>query len=201
MTRPGPPHSASAIAQLRRLAGTMSPRELLVVYLDEWLGGLLRPIPTLLGATLRWAYCRLVFARLDGFCFIRPGARISYSYGIAAGRNLHVNGGVSIDARGGLTLGDNVLIGPNAVLLTSRHHWSDPSQPIVVQGHELAPTTIGDDVWIGANAVVLPGVTIASGTVVGAGAVVTQDTDPYSIVAGVPARAVGSRPGPPRSAP
>jgi acetyltransferase-like isoleucine patch superfamily enzyme len=199
MTRPAPPNPSSVFAQIRRLVATLSFREALVVYLDEWVGAILRPIPSLAGATLRWAYCRLVFARLAGFCFIRPGARISYSYRITAGRNLHVNGGASIDARGGLILGDNVLIGPNAVLLTSQHHWSDPSLPVVVQGHQLAPTTIGDDVWIGANAVILPGVTIASGTVVGAGAVVTKDTEPYSIVAGVPARAVGSRPGPPNS--
>ena len=87
-----------------------------------------------------------------------------------------------------------MLIGPNAVLLTSQHHWSDPSLPVVVQGHQLAPTRIGDDVWICVNAVTLPGVTIGSGTVVGAGAMVTKDTEPYSIVAGIPARAVGSRP-------
>ena len=188
------PDRTSAIAQIRRLAGTMSVHQALVVYLDEWLGAILRPIPGLIGAGLRWAYCRLVFARLDGFCFIRPGARITHSYGMSVGRNLHLNGGTFIDARGGLTLGDDVLIGPNAVLLTSQHHWTDPSRPIVVQGHQMAPTTVGDDVWVGANAVILPGVVIGSGTVVGAGAVVTKDTEPYSIVAGIPARAVGSRP-------
>ncbi|TFG98240.1 MAG: acyltransferase [Myxococcales bacterium] len=194
---PAPRVPSSPLAQIRRRAGTLSVREALVVTLDEWLGALLRPIPSLLGAVLRWGYFRLTFARLDGFCFIRPGARISYSCGMSVGRNLHLNGGTFIDARGGLTLGNDVLIGPNAVLLTSQHHWRDPSRPIVVQGHEMAPTRIGDDVWIGANAVVLPGVHIATGTVVGAGAVVTEDTQPYSIVAGVPARLVGTRPPPP----
>ena len=191
------PASVSPLAQIRRLVGTMSLREATVVYADEWIAALLRPIPSFLGAGLRWAYCRLTFARLDGFCFIRPGARISYSCGMSVGRNLHLNGGTFIDARGGLTLGNDVLIGPNAVLLTSQHHWSDPSLPIVVQGHELAPTRIGDDVWIGANAVVLPGLDIGTGTVVGAGAIVTEDTQPYTIVAGVPARVVGTRPAPP----
>jgi acetyltransferase-like isoleucine patch superfamily enzyme len=191
------PDSASPLAQIRRLAGTLSLREAAVVYADEWIGALLRPIPSLLGAALRWAYCRVTFARLDGFCFIRPGARIHYSCGMSVGRNLHLNGGTFIDARGGLTLGNDVLVGPNAVLLTSQHHWSDPSLPIVVQGHELAPTRIGDDVWIGANAVVLPGLHVATGTVVGAGAIVTEDTEPYTIVAGVPAKVVGTRPSPP----
>ena len=54
--------------------------------------------------------------------------------------------------------------------------------------------TIGSDVWLGANAVVLPGVTIADGTVVSAGAVVTKDTEPYSIVGGIPATKIGMRP-------
>ena len=189
-----PPDPTSPIAQFRRLAATMSVGEGAVTYLDEWVGAFLRPIPGILGAVLRWAYYRVVFARLAGFCFIRPGARITHSYGMSVGRNLHLNTGTFIDARGGLTLGDNVLIGPNAVLLTSQHHWSDPSQPIVVQGHQLAPTTVGDDVWIGANAVILPGLNIASGTVVGAGAVVTKNTESYSIVGGIPARVVGFRP-------
>lgn len=178
----------------------MSFRKALGLYLDEWVGTLLRPIPSFLGAFLRWGYYRLAFARMDGFCFIWPGARIHYSSGVSVGRNLHLNGGTFIDARGGLTLGNDVLIGPNVALLTSQHQWTDPSRPIVVQGHVLAATTIGDDVWIGANAVVMPGVTIGTGTVVGAGAVVTQDTEPYSIVGGVPARAIGQRPPPPGAA-
>ena len=113
---------------------------------------------------------------------------------MSVGPYLHLNGGTFIDARAGLTLRDNVLIGPNAVLLTSQHHWTDPSQPIVAQGHQMAPTMVGDDAWAGADAVILPGVILGSGTVVGAGAVVTKDTEPYSIVAGIPARVVGSRP-------
>lgn len=68
----------------------------------------------------------------------------------------------------------------------------------MAQGVELAPTVIGDDVWIGANAVVLAGVRVASGTVVAAGAVVASDTEAWSIVGGVPARAIGERPRPAR---
>jgi acetyltransferase-like isoleucine patch superfamily enzyme len=183
-------------AQVLRLVRSLTLRQVVTTYLDEWVGGLLRSIPGFLGCTLRWAYYRLAFARLDGFCFIAAGARLTHTYGIRVGRNLHLNGGAFFDGRGGLTLGNNVLVGPNAVILSSQHHWDDPTLPIVLQGHRLAATTIGDDVWIGANAVITPGVTVATGTVVGAGAVVTTDTEPYSIVAGVPARAIGSRPRP-----
>src|SRR5438093_975493 len=148
------------------------------------------------GFTLRYLLYRALFAHLDGFCFIYPGARMTHTYGIRCGRNLHLNSGAFLDGRGGLTLGTNVLIGPNAVVLSSQHHWTDASLPIILQGHRLAPVTIGDDVWIGGNVVITPGITIATGTVVGAGAVGTTDTAPYTIVAGVPARPIGERPHP-----
>lgn len=194
------PGADSPRRQLRRLARTLTVRQALTVYLDEWVWSLVRSVPGLVGCGLRFAYCRCAFARLDGFCFIAPGARLTHTYGIRAGRNLHLNGGTYLDGRGGLTIGNHVLIGPNAVILSSQHQWTDPDVPIVLQGHKLAATSIGDDVWVGANAIVTPGVTLATGTVVGAGAVVTADTQPYSIVAGVPARVIGSRPAPGRRA-
>jgi acetyltransferase-like isoleucine patch superfamily enzyme len=183
-------------AHLRRFAGSLDARRLALVWVEEWVGGLLRGLPSLLGLVLRFALYRCLFAGLDGFCLIYPGARVSHAYGIRAGRGLAVNSGAFLDGRGGLTLGANVLVGPNAVVLSTRHRFDDPGLPIVAQGVELAPTSIGDDVWIGANAVVLAGVRVASGTVVAAGAVVAADTDPWSIVGGVPARAIGVRPRP-----
>jgi acetyltransferase-like isoleucine patch superfamily enzyme len=196
VSTPAPLPRASVPAQLRRFLGTLSAGQAMSVWLEQWLGGIFRSIPSFLGFGLRFVLYRCLFARLDGFCFIYPGAYLTHTYGIRAGRNLHVNGGAFFDGRGGLTIGENVLVGPNTVLLSSQHHWSDPSLPIVLQGHRLAPTTIGDDVWIGANVVITPGVTIANGTVIGAGSVVTADTAPYTIVAGVPARHIGDRPRP-----
>jgi len=156
-------------------------------------GTLLRPVPGLLGFVVRYVFYRALFSHLGGFCFIYGGARLSHTYGIRAGRNLHVNAGAYLYGRGGLTIGDDVLVGQNAVVLSSTHRWDDPTLPIVHQGHRHAPVVIGNDVWIGANAVVLPGVHVATGTVIGAGAVVTHDTAPYAIVAGVPARQIGER--------
>jgi maltose O-acetyltransferase len=193
---PAPRAPGSVTAQVRRFVGTLTIRQLATLWVEEWVGGPLRPLPGMLGFTLRYALYRMLFARLDGFCFLYPGVRLVHTYGIGAGRNLHVNAGAFLDGRGGLTFGAHVLVGPNAVIVSSQHHWSDPALPIVLQGHRIAPTTIGDDVWIGANAVITPGVTIATGTVVGAGAVVTGDTAPYTIVGGVPASPIGTRPRP-----
>lgn len=175
---------------------TFSVRKLVAIWAEEWIGALIRPIPSLTGFVLRYAFYKLLFAHLDGFCFIYSGARLFHTYGISAGKNLHVNAGAYIYGRGGLTLGSHVLVGQNALILSSTHHWTDPNVPIVFQGHRSEPVVIGDDVWIGANAVILPGVTLGTGTVVGAGAVVNRDTEPYSIVAGVPARKISERPRP-----
>jgi acetyltransferase-like isoleucine patch superfamily enzyme len=190
------PEPGTITGHLRRLARTISPRQLLSLWLEDWVGGLLRPIPGLTGLALRYGFYRCLFARLDGFSVIMPGVRMTHTYGIRAGRGFGVNSGSFLDGRGGLTFGDHVLIGPNVLILSSMHRWDDPSLPIHEQGHRLAPTTIGDHVWIGGNATINPGITIAPGTVVGAGAVVTADTQPYTIIAGVPAREIGTRPRP-----
>ncbi|WP_433956069.1 acyltransferase [Janibacter indicus] len=63
------------------------------------------------------------------------------------------------------------------------------------QPHVTAPIHVEDDVWVGAGAIVLKGVTIGTGAVVAAGSVVTKSVDEYAIVAGVPARVIGSRRG------
>jgi len=190
------PSAASAPAQIRRVLRTLTARQLVTLWAEDWIGGLVRSLPGFIGFTLRYLLYRTLFARLDGFCFVYPGARLTHTYGIRAGRNLHVNAGAFIDARGGLALGAHVLIGPNAVLVTSQHQWTDPALPIVLQGHRVGPVSIGDDVWVGANVVITPDVTIGTGAVVAAGAVVTADVPPYAIVAGVPAHAVGERPRP-----
>jgi maltose O-acetyltransferase len=84
--------------------------------------------------------------------------------------------------------GSNVSIGPEATILTLGH---EPRSPVFAdRGGDVV---IGDRVWIGYRAIVLPGVTIGEEAVVGAGAVVTKDVDPYAIVAGNPARKVGER--------
>ena len=85
---------------------------------------------------------------------------------------------------GRITIGNGVLIGHNVVLSTLNH---DPAPARRAWLHP-APIVIGDRVWIGSNATVLPGVTIGDGAIVAAGAVVTKDVAPNTVVAGVPAR-------------
>lgn len=191
MTPPAPPTVRTLFANYLR---SVSPGRLLAVAAEEYLGTLLRPLPGIEGFTLRWLLYKAICRRIASFCWIYPGARLSHAYGIAIGRNFHVNAGAFLYGRGGLTIGDHVMIGPNAVVVSSQHRYDDPRVPMVFLGHREAPVAIGNDVWIGANTVVLPGVTVADGTIVSAGAVVTEDTRPYAIVGGVPARQIGERP-------
>lgn len=189
-----PPVRSTFRPMLRNYLRNVSVGRLLGVAAEEYLGTLLRPLPGLEGFALRWLLYKMLCRHLGGFCYIYPGARLSHVYGISIGRNFHVNAGAFLYGRGGLTIGDHVMIGPNAVIVSSQHRFDDPRLPMALLGHQTAPVTIGSDVWIGANAVILPGVRVADGTIVSAGAVVTQDTAPYTIVGGVPARQIGERP-------
>lgn len=95
---------------------------------------------------------------------------------------------------GGLTVGKNVGIGPAVKIITSFHAEEGRTVPILHSRIEFAPVTIEDDCDIGVGAVILPGVTLGKGVQIGAGAVVTKSFDPYSVVAGVPAKIIRMRP-------
>lgn len=90
--------------------------------------------------------------------------------------------------QGGITIGDRVYTAPMVQMLAVNHVFDDPSVPMVEQGITAEGIIIEDDVWIGAGAIITDGVRICKGAVVAAGAVVTQDVPPFSVVGGTPAR-------------
>lgn len=98
-----------------------------------------------------------------------------------------------VEASCELTIGNDVILAPYCCVMTADHRFSDRDTLIRQQGAVEAPVRIGNDVWLGSGAKVLKGVNIADGCVIGAGAVVTKDTEPYGIYVGVPARKVGER--------
>lgn len=104
------------------------------------------------------------------------------------GQGSHINRGCLLDARGGCYIGDNVSISYNVSLMTGGHDCNSKR----FSGIYL-PICIHDYVWIGAGAIILQGVKIGKGAVIAAGAVVTKDVEPYSIVGGVPAKKIGRR--------
>lgn len=106
--------------------------------------------------------------------------------------------GIGIDChlKGPVTIGRNVMMGPEVVVFTTGHEFADTTRPMIEQGATAArPVTIEDDVWIGQRAMLMPGVTVGAGSIVGAGSVVTKDVPPLSVVAGNPARVIRTREG------
>ena len=91
---------------------------------------------------------------------------------------------------GPVEIGSHVNLAQGITVTALNHNFDDTEKRIDEQGVSTNPVTIEDDVWIGANAVILPGVTIGNHCVVAAGAVVTKDVPPHSLVAGVPAKVI-----------
>ena len=91
---------------------------------------------------------------------------------------------------GPVEIGSHVNLAQGITVTALNHNFGDTEKRIDEQGVSTNPVTIEDDVWIGANAVILPGVTIGNHCVVAAGAVVTKDVPPHSLVAGVPAKVI-----------
>ncbi len=110
-------------------------------------------------------------------------------YRITIGKGCVINSGAVLDGRGAsLSLGDFVDVSPYARIWTLDH---DPNSPD--HAARARPVCIEDYVWLSSGSTVLPGVTLGEGCIVAAGAVVTRDVSPWTIVAGVPARPIGER--------
>lgn len=126
------------------------------------------------------------------------GTNVNIERGAVFGPMLEIgnNSGVGINCElyGPIKIGENVMMGPEVVIYTGGHRHDRTDIPMVEQGNdETRPVTIGNDVWIGRRAMIMPGVNIADGCIIGAGAVVTKDMPAYSIVGGVPAKVIKSR--------
>ncbi len=122
--------------------------------------------------------------------------------GIRIGRDSLIGEYSVVRGQGGVTIGDRVYTSPFTQLLAVNHIFDEPNRPFIEQGITAEGIVIEDDVWLGAGAVITDGVRVGRGAVVAAGAVVTQDVAPHTVVAGVPARLIkqidGSQPANPK---
>jgi len=127
-----------------------------------------------------------------------PGYLSGYTYVEARGQGAevvfgdgtHLNNGVTVVSElPGISIGRRCVIGPGVHVYDSDFHSLDARDGRAAPAR-MAPVAIGDDVFLGTASIVLKGVTIGSGSSVGAGAVVAEDVPPYAVVAGNPARVV-----------
>lgn len=105
---------------------------------------------------------------------------------IRLGKRVFINSGCKFQDQGGITIGDDVLVGHNCVIATL-NHVMDPAHHADMLP---APVKICDKVWIGANVTILQGVTIGEGAIVAAGAVVNKDVPARTVVGGIPAKVI-----------
>ena len=133
-------------------------------------------------------YRRIMLFEIGSKSYIFMDAWFDTKGGLTIGSNSVVNQKCRLDTRGTISVGSNVSISAEVCILTADH---DPASPDFAGRHR--PVRIEDSAFIGTRAVILPGVTIGKGAVVAAGAVVTKDVAPFEIVAGCPARKIGSR--------
>jgi maltose O-acetyltransferase len=136
--------------------------------------------------------CRSLFAKCGSNVNIESRAFFYSGKRIAIGDNSSI--GVNCSLYGKITIGKNVMMGPDVVTIARNHAFSQTTLPMIEQGYEEErPISIGDDVWIGTRVIILPGVSIGSGVIIGSGAVVTKDIPDWSIAAGNPARVIRYR--------
>jgi len=109
-------------------------------------------------------------------------------FAISIGKNTIINKNCLIDGRGGCVIGNNVDIAQDTFIWSEQHDYNSPDYDTVDK-----TVVIEDNVWIASRATILPGVRIGKGAVVACGSVVTKDVPPFTVVAGVPAKAIGNR--------
>jgi maltose O-acetyltransferase len=148
--------------------------------------------PHAMGSKLRIFFLRPFLKYVGKNVNVQPGVNMHPLWNISIGNNSGIGRGSYLSAEATIEIGNDVLIGSELMILTTNHELKKDI-PIIRQGMTRAPVKIGDDVWIGARVIILPGVEIGNGAVVGAGSVITKKVDPYTIVAGIPARKIRDR--------
>jgi acetyltransferase-like isoleucine patch superfamily enzyme len=133
-------------------------------------------------------FSELIGKEVDDTFFIIPPFFTDFGENITIGKNVFVNHACTFMDRGGITIEDNVLIGPKVNLITTNH----PINPAQRRATISQAIVIKKGAWIGVGATILPGVTVGENAIVAAGAVVSKDVPDNTIVGGVPAKIIKS---------
>lgn len=146
-----------------------------------------------LGIVLRYVLLSSIAKDCGDNVGVREDCYILSPQGLTVGHNVSIHPMCYIDATGEVEIGDDVSIAHDVMILSTSHRFDSPDIPIKYSGMDNQKTVISNNVWIGAKAVILCGNTIGSGSVIAAGAVVTHDVPPNTVVAGVPAVPIKTR--------
>lgn len=116
--------------------------------------------------------------------YLTPPFVIDYGNQVKIGKGVFINHHLTMMSAGGVTIDDEVMIGPNVQIFTVNHDFDNR---MILR---CKPVHICKGAWIGGGAIILPGITVGERAVVGSGAVVTHDVEPRTIVAGNPAKVI-----------
>ncbi len=157
--------------------------------------GIARWLPSTDNALPGTRFVRKLRSYIARHCFDKCGNSVNIEhmadFGTGRGIELGDNSGIGLKCRvrGPLQIGNDVMMGPEVVILGGCHAFDDTNIPMRLQGDKPKKrTVIGNDVWIGTRAILMPGIVIGSGAIIGAGTVVTKDVPDFAIVGGVPAK-------------
>jgi acetyltransferase-like isoleucine patch superfamily enzyme len=112
---------------------------------------------------------------------------------ISIGNHVYLGPGTNLVGRGGITVQDHVIIGPEVVVMSSIHNWRGAAWVPYDKVEVLKPVVIGRASWVGYRVLIMPGVELGPGTIVGAGSVVTKSFPAGTVLAGNPARQINQR--------
>ena len=159
--------------------------------------GFARYLPQSTGPLTKWTrtvrriVCKPLFNSCGENVNIEHGAHFTKGDRIIIGSGSGL--GVNCSVHGPLEIGENVMMGPDVVILTHSHITDRTDIPMCQQGFFEKKVSIGNDVWIGMRAIIMPGVTIGNGVIIGSGAIVTKDVPDNAVVGGVPAKIIKYR--------
>ena len=146
------------------------------------------------GIWLRSVLYKPFFKKFGSNIQIKDGVTFKYPSEIELGNNCKIGEFSYFVGKGGLKIGDNLLLGAGTKIITSKHQFDDVDQPIAGQGLGFDPIEIGNDVWFGFDVKVFGNSRIGHGSVIGAGSIVRNMEIPdYSVAAGAPAKIIRSR--------
>ena len=146
-----------------------------------------------IGSNLRLFFLRPLLCEQSGSCenvFIGKDVAIIHPERLTLGNNISIHRHCYLDCSGNITIGDDVSIAHDCSIISFNHSYDDSTKPIRLQPMKYAPVKIGNNCWLGCKAVILPNVTIADGSIVAAGAIVTKSVASGVICGGNPARVI-----------
>ena len=137
---------------------------------------------------LKGALLRAFGARIGVGVVIKPRVNVKFPWNLEVGAHSWIGEGVWIDSLARVTIGESACLSQGVMIETGNHDWSKPTFDLIVK-----EVVVEDGAWAAVKALLLPGARLASHAVLGAGSVLSGDTEPYGVYVGVPARKVKDR--------